>query len=130
MKSLSCKEISKRTTRVQSCLWMKISNSDSVFKESKIRDSESKITRKYVKNAQESIWKKKTSTGLARPISLSGAVTPRCGGAAVRLQRRPMGARLRSTRAKMMKRMMQLTLTLKRNNKNTSRTLDASAARK
>jgi hypothetical protein len=98
---------------------MKISSLGSVFKGSKIRDSESKITRKYVKSAQESIWKKKISIGLARPISLNGVVKLRCGGAAVRPQRRQMAARSQSMRVKMTTRMRPQTPTPKKSNKST-----------
>jgi hypothetical protein len=98
---------------------MKISNSGNVSKGSKIRDSESKITRKYVKSAQESIWKKKISIGLARPISLNGAVRLRCGGAAVRPRRRQTVARSQSTRVKMMMRTRPQIPTPKKSNKST-----------
>jgi hypothetical protein len=55
---------------------------------------------------------------------------PRCGGAAVKPRKRPTDAKLANTRVKMMKKMRQQTLMLRRKVKRTKKMLDAYAARK
>jgi len=54
----------------------------------------------------------------------------RCGGAVVRPQKRQMDAKLANTRVKMMKKMRQLILMLKRKIKRTKKMSDVYAARK
>jgi len=55
---------------------------------------------------------------------------PRCGGAAVKPRKKPTDAKSESMRVKMMKKMKQQTLMLRRKVKRTKKMLDVYVARK